>query len=273
MSPVKRVTLAEFIFSLLCATGILLCILEPVFKTTICHTEGCRMATESLRLRYSLNFLGAAVFTILLVVNLTEKSEKIVSFLLAGILSGEGLLVGYQIFILRTTCQFCITIAAIFLALSLLKLLTVPQEKTALVPGFLGFISVMSLFSLLTPPKPCIPQKYKLLLFYNKNCPHCREIINECRECNIQVHPLPATQYSPLLKGIGVENIPVLFVNGSHEKKILVGKTAIKEYLKTLNPTHLLGKTPSLSQHLKHFITPEAQAGETCNLNKPCEEE
>jgi len=47
------------------------------------------MATESLRLRYSLNFLGVAVFTILLVVNLTEKSEKIVSFLLAGFRRSE----------------------------------------------------------------------------------------------------------------------------------------------------------------------------------------
>ena len=257
----RKVT--DYIFITLCLVGIALCVSEPVFHHTVCHTEGCRMATESLRLRHSLNFLGAAVFTILLVVNLTKKSEKIVSFLLAGILSGEGLLVGYQIFILRTTCQFCITIAAIFLVLSLLKLLTVPQEKTALVPAFLGFISVMNLFSLLTPPKPCIPQKHKLLLFYNKNCPHCREIINECRECNIQVHPLPATQYSPLLKGIGVENIPVLFVNGSHEKKILVGKTAIKEYLKTLNPVNLLKESPLLTTE---------ETDKACSLTEPCKQ-
>jgi len=183
--------------------------------------------------------------------------------LIAASISGEGFLIAYQRLILPETCHLCMAIAAIFFGIALLKLITA-DEKTGLISGVAGLVSIVTLSFFMHPSRACIPSGEKLILFYSNECPHCHELIDECKCCRIKVQTLPVKRYSKILKALGIKDVPVLLINDSREKKIIVGKKKIEEYLKLANQD-----VPILHPYTG-FMSPEEHPQDACSLDEPC---
>ena len=256
----RKVT--DYIFIILCLVGIALCVSEPVFHHTVCNTEGCKLAAESLRFKYSFNVIGAVVFGCLILLNLL-KCRRVMHILIAASISGEGFLIAYQRLILPETCHLCMAIAAIFFGIALLKLIRA-EEKTGLISGVAGLVSIVTLSFFMHPSQACIPSGERLILFYSNECPHCHELIDECKCCRIRVHTLPVKRYSRILKALGIKDVPVLLINDSREKKIIVGKKKIEEYLNLANHD-----VPILYPYTG-FTVHEAHPQDACSLDEPC---
>ena len=75
---------------------------------------------------------------------------------------------------------------------------------------------------------------------------------------------LPVKRYSKILKALGIKDIPVLLVNDSREKRIIVGKKNIEEYLKIPNQDALF------LHPYTGFIAPEGHPQDACSLDEPC---
>jgi len=255
----KKVT--DYMFITLCLVGIALCLSEPVFNHIVCDTEGCKLAAQSLRFKYSFNLIGTVVFTALILLNLF-KCRRVMHILIAASISSEGFLIAYQRLILPETCHLCMAIAAIFFGITLLKLIAA-DEKTGLISGIAGLVSIVTLSFFMHPSQACVPGE-RLILFYSNECPHCHKLINECKRCRIKVQTLPVKRYLKILKALGIKDIPVLLVNDSREKRIIVGKKKIEKYLKIPNQD-----APILHPYTG-FIAPEGHAQDTCSLDEPC---
>jgi len=111
---------------------------------------------------------------------------------------------------------------------------------------------------------PARSSQMQLILFYSNECPHCHKLIDECKCCRIKVQTLPVKYYSKILKALGIKDVPVLLVNDSREKKIIVGKKKIEEYLKLANQD-----APILHPYTG-FMAPEAHPQDACSLDEPC---
>ena len=256
----RKVT--DYIFITLCLVGIALCVSEPVFHHSVCNTEGCKLAAESLRFKYSFNLIGTVVFSCLILLDLF-KCRRVMHILIAASISSEGFLIAYQRLVLSETCHLCMAIAAIFFGITVLKLIAA-DEKTGLISGIVGLVSIITLSFFMHPSQACIPSGDRLILFYSNECPHCHELINECKCCRIKVQTLPVKRYSRILKALGIKDVPVLLINDSREKKIIVGKKKIEEYLKLANQD-----VPILHPYTG-FMVHEAHPQDACSLEEPC---
>jgi len=233
----------RFIFVLVCVIGLILVAAElafQLFNVSICTTEGCRVAIRQTRYgSISILLPGIAIFLVLAL--LTKDSmpqhkeyfDKAVSMLLIAALSAEGFLVGYQAFRLQAACAFCIVVFGIFIILALLWFL---EGRREVVSGFAGFFTVL-IFLYLIMPVPAAHLGSKnigssmLTLFYDSSCKSCESINELCKEFGIQVNKIVAGSNIEFLNFMDIKQLPVLVVNGSEEKKIIIGESRITEYL------------------------------------------
>jgi hypothetical protein len=274
------------VFAILAFVGFLLTVLELSLSfshESICHTEGCRLVASQVRFGdWTILTAGALAFASLFWLSVVEvcvgKSSKIpgslIDLILIVSLAGEGFFTGYQVFRIHKPCAFCLTVFALFVVLSILRVLA--GHKRPLI-GFACFACVFAQMYFIMPAAGsiCLPQDKQLILFYEKGCSHCKSVLNECRQCNIQVYPLPAGKYQALLKGLGIDEVPVLLVNDRGEKKILIGEAKIKAYLKAL----AVGEDKAFSmglEKLKSLLIPSANAGTNaegaCKIGKGCDQ-
>ena len=231
------------VFSSISLIGFILTLTEFIlrlFHTSACHTEGCKLVSQYVRFGDTIIIVaGLVVFGLLaslsfLNLALREKRiDLIINFLLVVALACEGFLTGYQAFRLHKPCAFCLAVLAIFIALGILRVL---DKHKDIIVGFACFIVIFGLFYLILPAtnQVCIPKDKELVLFYDNNCPHCKEIINECQQCNIQVCLLPVRRYIELFKSLRISQVPVLLINGHNEKRVLIGATKIRNYLQRI---------------------------------------
>lgn len=233
----------RFYFFTVCIIGLILVVAELVFQffnASICTTEGCQLAIKQTRYgSISILLPGIAIFLVLALLTKNDTSrfkeffDKAVSMLLIAALSAEGFLVGYQVFRLQAACAFCIVVFAIFIALALLWLLEGHRE---VISGFAGFFAVF-IFLYLIMPVPQINLGTKnigdsmLTLFYDASCKSCENIDELCKECDIQVNKIEASENVEFLNFMDIKQLPVLVVNRDQEKKIIIGESRIREYL------------------------------------------
>jgi hypothetical protein len=233
----------RFFFFIVCLTGLILVAAEvalQLFNASICTTEGCQLAIRQTRYgSMSILLPGIAIFLVLALLMKKDTSQykvyrdKAVSMLLIAALSAEGFLVGYQAFRLQAVCAFCIVVFVIFIILTLLWFLEGHRE---VVSGFAGFFAVFIFLYLIMP----VPQahlstknigKSMLTLFYDATCKSCENIDALCKECDIQVNKIEASENAEFLNFMDITQLPVLVVNRGEEKKIIIGESRIKEYL------------------------------------------
>jgi glutaredoxin/uncharacterized membrane protein len=235
----NRRYLASLLFLIVAALGALYLLVEGVlqlFGTSICATEGCRVVAQYTRFGdLSMVLLGLGMLGLLAVLAFlgmrseSEGREKLIDLLLIVSLAGEGFFVGYQLFRLNALCIFCVSVFGLYVALGLLRVLAGHRDVIA---GFLSLAAVLSLFYLILPAGgPALPFDSKHVLFYSPDCKHCAEIKQEIEAQKLEVRQVQVHAYASTLKGVGIEHVPTLLVNGPYEKRFLTGREAISRYL------------------------------------------
>lgn len=231
--------LSHLLFLIVSVLGSLYLAVEAVFLSqgrSICAGEGCTVVAQYSRfgdLAFVLAGLVVMVALAAAAATTMRKERPLVEAMTDGILiaalSAEGFLGGYQFFWLGTVCTFCISIFGLFVMLGLLRF---AAGRRGVVAGFIALAAVMLLFLAVLPAgAPPLPADAKLVLFYSTECRHCAEIRTELEASGLEVTHLLSKEYSPTLRGLGIEEVPTLLVNGPYERMLLTGTRAIRGYL------------------------------------------
>lgn len=228
------------ISSLFYFIGFLIVFAETIlyfYGKSICTTQECKVVESFVKGgNLSLLISGLIVFGILFFISsykfsepLNNLLEKLHSGILVVALSVEGYLLGFQSFIIKEICLFCLAVFGILFLSSLLRIF---EKRFEIILAFAGFISVFFMTYVVNPE---IKQVYsgQYVLVYSKGCPHCEEVIQFCKTHSILVQTIEAKNIAGILKSLKIENVPVLFCDEGETKKIIIGKDNIKEYLFT----------------------------------------
>jgi glutaredoxin len=239
------VNFKERLFSIISFLAIVLIITElslNLVGTRLCETEGCELVAKQVRFGdWVILLLGLLIFlTIFLTHRLSlkyvEKDEikrkiynEINNYVIIIALACEGFFSGYQAFRLFMPCYFCLIVFGIIVLLAIVKLLMGNREMLA---GFGALIGVFLLFYIVLPvSSPVEVPKEPVTLFYSENCKHCRELIKELEEKHITINHILVDNNPFFLKNVGITQVPVLFLNLQGEKRFIIGKVNIKNYL------------------------------------------
>jgi len=238
-------SLKEKLFSIISFSGIILIIAElslNLLGTRLCEAEGCELVAKQVRFGdWVILLLGLIMFlTIFLTHRLSLKYainnetkrriyNDINNYLIIIALACEGFFTGYQAFRLFMPCYFCLIVFCIIVLLAIVKLLMGNKEILA---GFGALIGVFILFYIVLPvSNPVEVPKEPVTLFYSENCRHCRELMKELEEKHITIPHVLIDDSPFFLKNVGITQVPVLFVNSPGEKRFIIGKVNIKNYL------------------------------------------
>lgn len=211
--------------------GFILSFIELIlsfFNKSLCDAYSCKLVASYVKYGESvIIFLGVIVFLLLIVLELskTRLKEYIIDALLISAFATEGLLLSFQIFSLKVICYFCFSVFLIFLALVILRLF---QRHYSMFFALVSFASVFFMGFLILPNLSPLQSGYDL--FYSKACPHCEKTIEFLEKTHISVNKYNAQDYKNFLNNIGINEVPVLFINLPHEKKFIVGQENIERY-------------------------------------------
>jgi hypothetical protein len=219
--------------------GVILIAAEMIlqsFGKRLCETEGCRLISQYVRFGdTTILVIGICIFMLLAVLALLRARsnklllDKLVNLVLITALACEGFFTGYQAFRLFVPCIFCLVVLLLLVVLGIIRILSGAREVIA---GFASFLGIFLLFYLVLPSGNIVklPQE-PLILFYSKECKHCDSVMKEIEKINMKIPHLLSSDYPGFLKSVGIEYVPVLFVNNKLEKVFIVGETKISDYL------------------------------------------
>ena len=186
-----------------------------VYGSAICPNEGCKVV-ENLTAISPLyfNLLGLIFFQCVFWGLRLQKNKSTLRVDLLGLLLIAGLvfdsvLLGYQLFVARTFCVYCLVIFAIVLSLNLLygKRQTVAGIAVAAVTilsfSVLTFIPTGGLSH--TEPlknaaygvKSCSAPTKEIYLIFSSNCPYCENVLqtlSNCNSCDLYLNPIDDIQ-------------------------------------------------------------------------------
>ncbi|HEY6011901.1 MAG TPA: hypothetical protein VIX18_10565 [Nitrospirota bacterium] len=228
------------IFPSLSALASVFVIAEMIMQSlgsSICFTEGCKLTAQYARYgELSILLIGLATFVSLTGLSLLSRvylamwPGRFINIILIVALACEGFFMGYLAFQVHTLCLFCVIIFGLIVSLAFVRLL---EGETAVATGFVALAAVFSMQYLILPAGVSLPlpENERLVLFYSKDCKHCSEIMNELENSKLSVSHLEVNGYSKLLKSMGIEHVPTLYVNDAYQKMFLTGKDAIRRYV------------------------------------------
>jgi len=229
--------------SLFYLAGFLLVLTEAIFHISgksLCTTQGCRIVESFVKggdlvlLIAGLILFGSAFF--LSIYKFPQKIKPIVEYVHSGILiiglSVEGYLLGFQTFIIKEFCLFCLTVFGILFISSLLRLFEKQFEMSF---AFAGFVSVFLMTYFVNPAIAQIPS-HQYVLIYSKDCSHCEEVIQFCKAHSISIQAVQVSSLAGTLRSLKIEHVPVLFCDEGATKKFILGQDNIKEYLLSKAP-------------------------------------
>ncbi|MDF1577344.1 MAG: hypothetical protein RQ753_00195 [Desulfurivibrionaceae bacterium] len=234
-----------------------------------CLNQGCKIV-ENLTLAPPIYFNLAGLLYFIAVFTAARRSGRryegvfdLLDLLLLAGLAGEGVLLGYQLFVAQTICAYCL------LVLSVVVLLNIIRGKNQLLIGLPVFLSVLAVFAALNfgasrimiqsqslaagtfaAKSPDYPTE-QLYLFFSSDCPHCQNVLDAIQDdnsCEINFNPIDRIEslaltgldyfpdYSPainrlLLALLDIKNIPVLLTGMENGPTLLKGERAIVDYI------------------------------------------
>ncbi|MGE4547071.1 MAG: glutaredoxin domain-containing protein [Desulfurella sp.] len=198
------------------------------FHKSLCEAYACKLVASYVKYgEFVLILVGVVVFLILILLELSKSSIKdyLIDAVLIAALSTEGLLLSFQIFSLKVICYFCFSIFLIFLIAAIWRLLT---KHYTMFFAIFGFLSVFFIGYFIMPNLSSLKQGYDL--FYSKTCPHCEKTIAFLKTAHINVNLYDAQDYKNFLNNIGIDEVPVLFINLKDQKKFIVGEENIEKH-------------------------------------------
>lgn len=322
MSPRQRTAL--LILGLLATLTILAQILTILITgKSFCPSDGCEVVHELTRVsQIYINLVGIIYFQLLFWLTVSSRQGHIhrqyylfdpynrpqtafcslLQFLLLMGMVAEGILVGFQLFVVKTVCLYCFIIFG-FIVLMNVTLGMRQLIRACMIVGIqlLVFASLnfntstlnlneLSLDKGTYTIKNCEKPKHRMYLVFSENCPHCQAVLKElsnCSLCEFHFNPvtrltktqeifndLPTIQsYNPevnkaILKMLGIYTIPILISETASGLELVKGQENIINYVRdhcTL-PEAPQGIDSLLSNPL---LTPGDQEG-ACQVEKEC---
>jgi len=234
----------------------------------ICLNEGCRVVEGLTRVPplyinlAGLGFFAAAALLAWRAPASATSRRLLGALLLAGV-AVEGVLFGYQYFVAKAFCAWCLAVFGIVGLLSVLAGARQALRAGAVFAGSLAAFSVLS-FGVIKPPtggraldggtygvRSCAAPAKQVYLVFSSSCPHCAEVLRaleSCNSCNFHFNPIDqipvldlpgverAASYDPgvnrgLLALLGIEEVPVLLVPGPEGMSIIRGGKRIVAYI------------------------------------------
>lgn len=279
-------------------------------QQTICFNDGCEIVeTLTTVSPIIFNLAGLvffqAVFWVLYYAKTKDSRWAILgkALLLAG-LGAEGVLVGFQHFVIEVFCSYCLVILAIVVALNLL------QNLRHILYGIALFLAIQIAFAGLQFSSPASDKGFMLdkgtittmagpdkdnqfYLFFSSTCAHCEEVIETLEEmpsCSISFNPVDLVKEINLpeehklqpydsevnldfLAGFDINAVPVLLQKSSDKFTVISDKYEIISTIKencyvTEIGTSQMGTT---GLGIEQIIPPQNSADENCIINTDCE--
>ena len=256
--------------------GALFILTEMIFQSfgrSICANAGCKVVAHSARFGdISILLVGFFTFSLLIAFAIMSRyfykpaSEKYINFTLIVSLACEGFFTGYQAFRVYMPCIFCLIVFGFLVTLGLLRLLSREQE---VIVGFVAMAAVFSLFYLILPAESMviIPDHEQLVLFYSKECKYCAQVMKDLEESKIPADHVLVTGYAVILKSMGIEHVPTLYVNNRNEKIFLTGKDEIERYLASRATAIKASNKPNKAELQSQKTTSSAEKGGFSSTN------
>jgi len=221
-------------------------ILENYFKTSICPTSGCFIASELLLLGKNYLLILALLFytALILLLFLYHKTggsffKTLLLYLLTAGLIGDAYLIFFLFMNIAEPCWFCLIVFSITLAGAISILLYIRNEPITsphlLVALILGMFS-LALGFYISSPSPIISkegnvEKTNFILIYSQHCPACKEVIAESERLGIKLEKVPLNQAYPLVKALNLKSLPCLLEFKEDRIEIYTGFEAVKNRL------------------------------------------
>jgi len=278
---------------------------------SFCINTGCKIVEESIKTNpLFINLMGLLFFSIYFFLILFFKKiyiheSLLKTYILIGIIT-EGLLLSFQIFITKTFCAYCLIIFSSVFILNMLwgfpqlfkSLLFLLCEISAFY--FIGFdrayITKYTINQGTYAIKSCEKPVKRAYLFFSKNCPHCKQVLQVlegCTSCEIHFNPveeitndifnniLKTNKYDPeinktILGLLNIKVIPVLIAEEQEGLTFIRGDKPIIEYLSKACTHFALPDNPVNQQNNDLFnsnpFNSEVNSG-ICTMDKKCDEE
>jgi len=254
--------------------AILLIVLQIAFilfqGEAFCFNEGCRIVERLTTIQpLYLNLAGLLYFIVLFATSTRMKKrlyrgQDLPSLLLLLGLTVEGVLLSYQLFVVRTFCSYCLLILALVIILNLLYgwhqiRFALPLFAATLLsfavlnfsPASLLAQRAESLNSGTYAVKKCDTPLKRLYFFFSADCPHCKnvlDILENCNNCEFHFNPIDKNQnidisgleytpsYSPALNRVvlsmlNITTIPVLLVQNQDGLTFIKGEESITRFI------------------------------------------
>jgi glutaredoxin len=234
-------------------------------KTSICGSEGCKLAGELLIFpSIYLNYMGGLAALGLLVLGFLsikqEAFEKLFFVALYAAIGFETIMFAYQYYVNPEPCVFC---AGVYGALLAIALLSRPRYLVYALPVIAALWMALGMLA--------IPKNHALIaddgayLIHSETCPHCKKVKAYFAEHNITYHPIDVhdTNARALLKTLDIHSIPVLVIKQGDRTTVLKGDKPIIEHYQPLTPSSVPETTASSSDD----IPLQANDKEGCSLD------
>ena len=301
------------ILALIASIGIAVQIIfELLFGSSICPTQGCKIV-ESLTLIQPLwiNLLGLIFFQSVFWSVKVLKDKTVYSIDPVGVLllSGfifDGVLLAYQILVVKTFCLYCLCVFTFVLVLNVMY----GRRQSARALTALGVIlvsfSILSFgpgiahsdrFSLKAAAwgvRSCSSPTKEVYLIFSSNCPHCKNVIqslDQCNSCDLYLNPIDPIEtlnldgieridtFAPqinrhMLELLDIDAIPVLVSKGPDSYDIIRGENNILNYLSSacFTDEDVLYLDSSMDSKEAGITVFSQEAGE-CSVTIDCPEE
>ena len=278
-----------------------------------CLNQGCRIVEKLTTIpAFFFNLAGLVYFFVVLCFCRWYRGRSLPTFdwlrllLLIG-LTAEGVLVGYQIFVVQALCSYCLVIFSLIVLLNLL------YGRQQLMTGVPLFFVVLAAFAVLNfgpalltlqnqslgtgtlAVKRCVEPAKKLYFFFSSDCPHCKNVLSvleNCNSCEFHFNPIDKNQvlaisgleynpsYSPslnrvVLSMLNITTIPVLLVQNPDGLTFIKGEEGINRFVR--QTCFLQEEEISIDPSLLNLSEPEmniydAQEGD-CTIEVECPDE
>ena len=238
-------------------------------RSTVCLSEGCHVV-EKLTLVSPLYVnLGGLIYFQAVFWSLRRSARRpggridwSALVLLAG-MAGDSVLLGYQIFVARTLCIYCMLIFAVVLTLNLLhgirqSAVAVAVSSAVVIP----FLVLSFLPTGITPRnfaleqgvyavRTCSQPTKQVYLIFSNDCIHCQNVLQaleNCSSCDLFLNPIDRidappmdgielrSTYNPevnriLLAQFGIDQVPVLIAKSGDGYDFVRGEKRIVDYV------------------------------------------
>ena len=212
---------------------------------SLCSEKSCTIISSITGSEKEMLLAGMVYFGTLSVLLALGRFSIAALLSLSG-LSAEIVFLMRQALEYHTWCSFCLIIAAGVVAVAVLSFALVkPSLNEVVISGSMigSFILAFLLTSI-----PLEPIRQNKVLIYSPSCPHCKRVIQFCKEQGIELSLCRETNVRGILYCLGVRGVPALLVREKDSVRIIEGERDVIAYLSQRRQKEAVFPFPAFDQ-------------------------